>query len=67
MDVDELGDQLPLQVSVSPQTGDGDVVDPLISHWEPETAGQRVQGSISLTADHRSDSNAVKHVKKTAV
>ena len=48
MDVDELGDQLPLQVSVSPQTGDGDVVDPLISHWERETAGQRVQGSNSL-------------------
>lgn len=40
VDVDELGDQLPLQVSVSPQAGDGDVVHPLVSHWKPEPASQ---------------------------
>lgn len=33
VDVDELGHQFSLQISVSPQTGDGDVVYPLISHW----------------------------------
>lgn len=38
VDVDELGDQLPLQLSVSPQTSDGDVVHPLVSHWKPENS-----------------------------
>lgn len=37
VDVDELGDRPPLQLGVGPQTGDGDVVDPLVSHWEQET------------------------------
>lgn len=36
VDVDELRHQLPPQLSVSPQAGDGDVVHPLISHWNPE-------------------------------
>lgn len=33
VDVDELRHQLHPQLSVSPQAGDGDVVHPLISHW----------------------------------
>lgn len=32
VDIDELSDELPLQISVSPQTSDGDVVYPVISH-----------------------------------
>lgn len=36
--VDELGDQPPLQLSVSPQTTDGDVVDPLVPHCKQEEA-----------------------------
>ena len=37
--VDELGDEFPLQLGVSPQAGDGDVVHPLVSHWKQDTDG----------------------------
>lgn len=33
MDVDELRDQASLQLGVSPQAGEGDVVHPLVVHW----------------------------------
>lgn len=33
VDVDELCDQASLQLSVSTQAGDGDVVHPLVVHW----------------------------------
>lgn len=34
VDVDELGHQASLQLYVCPQTGEGDVVHPLVVHWE---------------------------------
>jgi len=41
VDVDELGDQLPLQGGVGPQARDGDVVHPMVPHWE---GGRRREG-----------------------
>lgn len=40
VDVDELGDQTSLQLSVSPQTSEGDVVHPLVVHWETDRGGK---------------------------
>ncbi len=34
VDVDELCDQASLQLSVSPQPSEGDVVHPLVVHWQ---------------------------------
>ena len=33
VDVDELRDQTALQLGVRPQTGEGDVVHPVVVHW----------------------------------
>lgn len=52
VDVDELGDQLSLQLSMSPQTGDGDVVHPLVSHWKQETDSQRQTSGKRSIPEH---------------
>lgn len=43
VDVDELRDEAPLQLGVSPQTGEGDVVHPLVVHWETEKGEVRLE------------------------
>lgn len=49
--VDELGDQLPLQLGVRPEAGDGEVVDPLVPHWkepQPNISAKRERGGASV-------------------
>lgn len=56
--IDELGDQLPPQLGVSPEAGDGEVVYPLVSHWneqQPNISGKHKNGGESFQ-DGRADS-----------
>lgn len=61
VDVDELGDQLPLQLGVSPQTRDGDVVHPLVSHWVCVCGEGGAGGEGFGVAQHRLEAKATKN------
>lgn len=48
VDVDELCDEAPLQLSMSPQASEGDVVHPLVVHWETAKDQMKFENSHSL-------------------
>lgn len=64
VDVDELCDQASLQLGVSPQAGDGDVVHPLVVHWRGKC---QILHCITTENDMRSNTFPTLKVSKSLI
>lgn len=52
VDVDELCHQASLQLCVCPQTSEGDVVHPLVIHWEQMRGKEKHKYQLTITNEN---------------